>query len=172
MVFVTKNEILPHLTVTKWWLIWFDLIDGTYITHLWWTLGIVNIDPQKQRNLIQSKGEKTMGNHGVVHGIFHGISWHFIVIQWDINGIYPLVNAHITMETSPFLMGTSTINEQFSIAMLVYRRLTSFIQIPQRKCSQLLSQPWLWVARYWRYKSHNMFLLIFPTFIMRILNNL
>jgi len=24
-----------------------------------------------------------MGNHGVFHGIFHWISWHFIVIQWD-----------------------------------------------------------------------------------------
>ena len=44
-------------------------------------------------NHIQSKGEKTMENHGVLWDFmgFHGISWHFIVIQWDINGIYPLV---------------------------------------------------------------------------------
>ena len=44
------------------------------------------------------------------------------------NGIYPLVNITITMENhgkSPFVMGKSTINGPFSIAMLVYQRVTS-----------------------------------------------
>ena len=34
------------------------------------------------------------------HGIYNDFSRNFIVIQWDINGIYPLVNSHITMERS------------------------------------------------------------------------
>ena len=37
--------------------------------------------------------------------------------------IYPLVNWH-TYGKSPFLMGKFTINRQFSIALLVYRRVT------------------------------------------------
>ena len=39
------------------------------------------------------------------HGVFHGISWNFIVIQWDINGMYPLVNVYITMERSTIFNG-------------------------------------------------------------------
>jgi len=33
---------------------------------------------------------------------FNGI---FIVIQWDIHGIYPLVNVHITMENHHAING-------------------------------------------------------------------
>ena len=31
------------------------------------------------------------------------ISWDFIVIQWDINGIYHLVNCYITIEITIFM---------------------------------------------------------------------
>ena len=31
------------------------------------------------------------------YGIFMVIQWDFIVIKWDINGIYPLLITNITM---------------------------------------------------------------------------
>ena len=37
---------------------------------------------------------------------------------------YPLVNSHIAMENHQFLVGKSTINGPFSIAMLVYQRVS------------------------------------------------
>ena len=40
-------------------------------------------------------------------------------------GLYPLVNCHITMENHHFLWDNSLFLWQFSIAMLVYQRVTS-----------------------------------------------
>jgi len=52
-------------------------------------------------------------NHGWFNGVlmelnqekwdFIVISWVFILIQWDINGIYPLVNIQKAMENGPFV---------------------------------------------------------------------
>ena len=43
--------------------------------------------------------------------------------------LYPLVNIQKAMENHYFLMGKSTINGPFSIAMLVYQRVTHFKSI-------------------------------------------
>ena len=36
------------------------------------------------------------------NGIFAGISWHFIVIQWDMNGIYYLDGSFSVTELGIF----------------------------------------------------------------------
>ena len=33
------------------------------------------------------------------------ILWDFMVIQWDINGIYPPVNKHVAIEDGRFVRG-------------------------------------------------------------------
>jgi hypothetical protein len=50
--------------------------------------------------------------NGDLMGFYSDFLWDLIVIQWDIHGIYPLVNLR-SYGKSPFLMGKSTINNHF-----------------------------------------------------------
>ena len=47
-----------------------------------------------------------------------------MMVSWKFDGIYPLVMTNMTMvQITMLLMGKSTINGSFSIAMFVYQRV-------------------------------------------------
>ena len=65
------------------------------------------------------------------NGKIHYFNGHFIVIQWDINGIYPLVNIQIAMEHGPVEMVDLPIKNggSFHCKMLVHQRVNPKVSI-------------------------------------------
>ena len=72
-----------------------------------------------------------MGFNGNKKGKIVEISWEY---RYDIrdNEIYPLVNIQKTHGQSPSSIGTSTINEPFSITISNYQRVETSIYNVQR----------------------------------------
>ena len=58
-------------------------------------------------------------NNGIFMG-FTMIQWNFIVIQWDMNGIYPLVNQH-NYGKSQLVGGAITISKNMKVNGKDYR---------------------------------------------------
>ena len=47
------------------------------------------------------------------------IQWDFIVIQWDINGIYPLVMTNIAIENGPVEIVDLPINSMVDLSIVM-----------------------------------------------------